>query len=677
MVDADARRAAELRALIAEHDWRYHVLDAPTVADVEYDRLYAELKQLEERHPELRVPESPTQRVGGAPASGFASVAHDPPLLSLDNTYDEAEVREWQQRLLDHLKVSELPSALVAEPKLDGLSCRLVYEQGRLVLGATRGSGEVGEDVTANVRTIRSVPLVLRGQPPARLDVRGEVVVPRAAFEALNRALVAKGEKSYANPRNLAAGTLRQLDPQLVAARPLEFRVWALGKVEGAPLPASHSAALEWLESLGLKTVRADQAIGDLETVLSHYRALLERRDAFPIELDGMVLKVDRFDVQQRLGFTAKSPRFARAFKFPARQATTRIAAIRVQVGRTGTLTPVAELEPVALSGVTITNVTLHNRDECARLGVRVGDTVLIERSGDVIPKVVQVVESAPRGAEPWRFPESCPACGTKAEQEGDFVAVRCPNEQCPARLQKRLEHLVGRNALDVDGLGERLLQQLVEKGLVRQPADLFQLPDAPLLELERMGEKSVAALQAALRAAHRRPLAAFLYALGIPEIGETAAEQIAHHFETLERVRAATAADVEAIHGLGPSAAASLVAAFAPESRSAAEVDALLAAGVTPLPAVRASGALEGKTFLFTGTLPTLSRAEAEARVKAQGGTLLSGVSKRLSYLVVGDAPGSKLKKANELGVAVLDEAQFLALLASGPPAAAPGAAS
>ncbi len=662
--DADARRAAQLRAQIKEHDWRYHVLDAPIISDGEYDQLFAELKRLEASRPELCMASSPTQRVGAAPADGFASVPHDPPLLSLDNTYDEAEVREWHQRLLDHLLVDSLPSPLVAEPKLDGLSCRLVYENGRLVLGATRGSGEVGEDVTANVRTIRSVPLELRGPAPARLDVRGEVVVPRAAFEELNRGLLARGEKSYANPRNLAAGTLRQLDPRLVAARPLDFRVWSLGKVEGAPAPASHSEALEWIESLGLKTVRADAVVGDLDAILAHYRDLLARRDAFPIELDGVVMKVDRFDLQQRLGFTAKSPRFARAFKFPARQATTRIAAIRVQVGRTGTLTPVAELEPVALSGVTITHVTLHNRDECARLGVRVGDTVLIERSGDVIPKVVQVIDSAPRGEHPWRFPTTCPACATPVEQEGDFVALRCPNEGCPARVSKRLEHLVSRTALDIEGLGERLLQQLVARGLARQPADLFRLERAALLELDRMGEKSVTALLASIAAARNRPLSAFLYALGIPEIGETAAEQVARHFETLERVRAAQVEEIEAIHGLGPSAARSLKAYF--EGSGSAEVDALLAAGVVPQAAVRASGALEGKTFLFTGTLPTLSRAEAEARVKAQGGTLLSGVSKRLTYLVVGDAPGSKLKKAQELGVQVLDEAQFLALLAT-----------
>jgi len=670
MSDRDAERAAKLRATIARHDWLYHVKDAPEIADAEYDALYAELKAIEARRPDLLVAESPTQRIGGAPAAGFATVAHDPPLLSLDNTYDEADVREWHQRLLDHLGVTELPSPLVGEPKLDGLSCRLVYERGRLVLGATRGSGDAGEDVTANVRTIKSVPLELRGDAPARLDVRGEVVLPRVAFDALNRDLAARGEKTYANPRNLAAGAIRQLDPKLVAARPLEFRVWTLGKLdgvrgEGGKAPATHSESLRWLESLGFKTVGRDGCVGTLDELLAWYAALLAKRDDYPVEMDGVVLKVDSFELQRRLGFTAKSPRFARAWKFPARQATTRIAAIHVQVGRTGTLTPVAVLEPVKLSGVTITNVTLHNREEIARLGAKVGDRVVVERSGDVIPKIVQVVESARTGAErDFAFPDRCPACATPVEQEGDFVAVRCPNGACPARLAKGIEHFVGRNAMDVEGLGEKLIEQLVKGGFVKRAADLFALTEAQLVGLERMGEKSARALLAGLAAAKRRPLARLLFALGIPDIGETAAEQIANHFETLEKVRAATVEEISSIHGLGPISAQS-VFDFMTSAEGAAQLDALSAAGVEALPAQRPSGKLEGKTFLFTGTLPTLTRAEAEARVKAQGGSLLSGVSKRLSYLVVGDAPGSKLKKAQELGVVVLDEAQFLALVA------------
>ncbi|MBM4014080.1 MAG: NAD-dependent DNA ligase LigA [Planctomycetes bacterium] len=671
--EQDAERAAFLRREIARHDRLYHVLDRPEIADAEYDALFAELKALEARRPELVVAESPTQRVGAAPLAGFATVAHDPPLLSLDNTYDEADVREWHQRLLDHLGVTALDSPLAAEPKLDGLSCRLVYERGRLVLAATRGNGDQGEDVTANVRTIASVPLLLADGAPPRLDLRGEVVMPRKEFDQLNRALAAAGEKTYANPRNLAAGTLRQLDPQKVAQRPLEFRVWALGRVDGAPLPATHSAAMQWLGELGFKTVARDGCVGDLDAVLRWYRELLARRDEFPIELDGVVLKVDAFALQERLGFTARSPRFARAWKFPARQATTRVRDIVVQVGRTGTLTPVAVLEPVQLSGVTITHVTLHNAAEIARLDVRIGDLVLVERSGDVIPKVVQVAEGARSGAErEFQFPAACPECATAVVKDADFVAVRCPNAACPARLLRGLEHFVGRSAFDLEGFGEKLLAQLIAGGHVRTPADLFRLDFDTLRNLERMGDKSARNLLERIAAAKRRPLERFLFALGIPDIGETAAQQIAHHFATLERVRAATREEVEAIHGLGPASAASLVD-FMQSEPGKALLDALAAAGVAALPAAPAGGGpFEGRTFLFTGTLPTLTRAEAEARVKARGGTLLSGVSRKLSYLVVGDAPGSKLKKAQELAIPVLDEAQFLALLERGPEAGA-----
>ncbi len=667
--ERDADRAAFLRREIARHDRLYHVLDRPEIADAEYDALFAELKALEARRPDLVVAESPTQRVGAEPLAGFTTVAHDPPLLSLDNNYDEADVREWHQRLLDHLGVTALDSPLAAEPKLDGLSCRLVYEHGRLVLAATRGNGDQGEDVPANVRTIASVPLLLADGAPPRLDLRGEVVMPRREFDQLNRTLAAAGEKTYANPRNLAAGTLRQLDPQKVAQRPLEFRAWALGRVDGAPTPATHSAAMQWLGLLGFKTVARDGCVGDLDAVLRWYRELLDRRDEFPIELDGVVLKVDAFALQERLGFTARSPRFARAWKFPARQATTRVRDIVVQVGRSGTLTPVAVLEPVQLSGVTITNVTLHNAAEIARLGVRIGDLVLVERSGDVIPKVVQVADGARSGSErEFRFPESCPECKTAVVKEADFVAVRCPNPGCPARLLRGLDHFVGRSAFDLEGFGEKLLAQLIAGGHVRTPADLFRLDFETLRNLERMGDKSARNLLDRVAAAKRRPLDRFLFALGIPDIGETAAQQIAQHFATLERVRAATQKDVEAIHGLGPASAASLVD-YLQSAAGKALLDALSAAGVEALPIVPAGGGpFEGKTFLFTGTLPTLTRAEAEARVKARGGTLLSGVSKKLSYLVVGDAPGSKLKKAQELAIPVLDEAQFLALLERGP---------
>jgi len=522
--------------------------------------------------------------------------------------------------------------------------------------------------VTANVRTIRSIPLRLSGAPPRRLDVRGEVVIRRDAFERLNAELAARGETTYANPRNLAAGTLRQLDAKVTAARPLEFLAYALGQVDGGPELAGHWQALEWLESLGLKTSRPFARRGDLEAMLARFRELEAGRDDFPIELDGIVVKVDDFALQQRLGFRSRSPRWAQALKFPARQATTKVVEITIQVGRNGTLTPVARLAPVALAGVTITNATLHNQDEIARLGVRVGDTVVIERAGDVIPKVVQVVTSVRDGSErEFVFPDACPACATPVVREADFVAVRCPNEDCPARVKKRIEHFVGRNAMDIEGLGEKLIGQLVDHGHVRTPADLYALTPERLVGLERMGEKSAANVLANLEKSKTRPLSAFLFALGIPEIGEAAAESIAQQFGTLEPLRAAPLDAVDAIHGVGPRAAESLVG-FLQGDAGRALIDQLLARGVAPRPVVRGRGRLEGKTFLFTGTLSGLTRAEAEARTKAQGGSLLSSVSARLDFLVVGDKPGSKRTKAEALGIPILDESAFLALLEQGP---------
>jgi DNA ligase (NAD+) len=668
--DDDALRTAELRRQIAHHDWRYYVLDQPEIADVEYDRLLRELTEIETRRPDLVTPDSPTQRVSGRPRDGFATVAHDPPLLSLDNSFDVDELREWHSRLLSHLGAEKLPGDLVAEPKLDGLSCKLIFEEGRFTVGATRGSGSEGEDVTANVRTIRSIPLKLRGEFPRRLDVRGEVILPRKEFEELNRELASRGATTYANPRNFAAGTLRQLDARITASRPLDFYAYALGQVDGGPKLTSHAQSLAWLESLGLKTPRPFSARGDVDAVIALYQKLEAARDAFPIELDGIVVKVDDFELQRRLGFRSRSPRWAQALKFPARQATTKVKEIAIQVGRNGTLTPVAELEPVALAGVTITNATLHNQEEIARLGVMVGDTVLIERAGDVIPKVVQVVTSVRTGTErPFVFPTRCPVCGTAAVKEADFVAVRCPNEKCPGRLKRRLDHFVGRNAMDVEGFGEKLIDQLVDRGLVKGFADLYRLTAETLVPLERMGEKSARNLLANLEHSKTRPLSALLFALGVAEIGEAAAETIAGQFGTLDALRAADVEAVQTIHGIGPRAAESLVGYLKSDAGRTA-IDELLALGVAPRPVVRGRGPLEGKSFLFTGTLAGMTRAEAEARVKAKGGSLLSSVSSRLSYLVAGDKPGSKLKKAEQLGVQVLDEAAFLDLVGKDGPA-------
>jgi DNA ligase (NAD+) len=660
-------RIDELRAEIRHHDWRYYVLDEPEIADVEYDRLFKELQALEAKHPERVTADSPTQRVGGQAVGGFPEERHDPGLLSLENGYDEAEIREWFERLKSHLKVDELPSDLIAEPKLDGLACKLVYEHGQLVTGATRGNGEVGENVTSNLRTIRSVPLSLREPAPEYLDVRGEVVIGTESFRALNEALAEQGEKVYANPRNLAAGTVRQIDPRLTAARPLDLYVYSLGRVSG-DAPGSHSDILAWLGKRGLKTLSHVTARGGIEDILRYYENMKNEREAFPVEMDGIVIKVDDLALQKRLGFRSRSPRWAIAYKFPARQATTRIERIAIQVGRNGTLTPVAQLEPVGLSGVTITSATLHNRDEIERLGVQLGDTVLIERAGDVIPKVVQVIESRRDGSQrEFVFPDRCPSCGTKVEQVEGEVAIRCPNPACPERVRRQIEHFVGRNAMDIEGMGSKLIEQLTVQELVRSTADLYHLDRDTLIGLERMGEKSADNLLQGLEASKTRPLAAFLFALGVPFIGITVAEAIVEEATTLERLGAITQEELEDVHGVGPKAAESWVR-YRESQQGRVLLDALVAAGIRPsAPTKPSSGHLEGKTFLFTGTFEQMTRNEATALVKQNGGRSLSGVSKKLDYLVVGAKPGSKRTKAEALGITILTEEEFRKLIDAG----------
>ena len=660
-----AARAKSLREQLRHHEWRYYVLDDPEIADVEYDALLNELAELERDHPDLRDPNSPTQRVGGQPVEGFDTVPHDPPLLSLANGYDEAEMREWADRLLQHLGVEELPCPLVAEPKLDGISCKVIYRDGRFELAATRGNGEVGEDVASNIRTIRSLPMQLRPPAPSYLDVRGEVILGRSQFDALNRELSERDEKTFANPRNLVGGTLRQLDPRLAASRPLEVYFFAIGKVEGVQLEG-HWQTLEWLEERGLPTLRKKSQQGDLDRVLGHYDKLLKHRDRENLEMDGVVVKVDDLKVQQQLGSRSKSPRWAIAYKFPARQATTRLDAIHIQVGRNGTLTPVAELAAVSLAGVTVTSATLHNRDEIERLGVRLGDTVLVERAGDVIPKIVKVIESKRDGSEQeWSFPTHCPECQSEANSTEDEVAIRCPNLRCPGRLLRQIDHYVGRNAMDIEGLGDKLIQQLLEVGLVTDLADLYQLQVDALAGLERMGEKSAQNLADQIERSKTRPLPNFLFALGVPFVGQSVAEALAEHAQTLEALREAEQDELETVHGVGPKAAESLIAYFQSED-GAQRLDRLMASGVRPAPVERApeGGAFEGQSFLFTGTLSQMTRNEAAALVKARGGRIASGVSKKLDHLVAGAKPGSKLKKAESLGIDVLTEEDFVALI-------------
>ncbi len=662
------RRIDELTRDLLHHARLYYHEDAPEISDAEYDRRFAELTALEKDWPELAPPDSPTRRVGVAPASGFVAVRHVVPMLSLDNAMDEEQLRAFVERVARQLDRSE-PVTFVAEPKLDGAGVELVYEHGQLTIGATRGDGQTGEDVSANLRQVFAVPLVLSGEAPARVSVRGEVVLPLRAFRRLNLRRSARGEAPFANPRNAAAGSLRQLhEVDLDRLRSLSFYAYALG--EGVPAGTSSQwAVLEQLARWGFATSPEAVRVVGLDAALAYSRELLERRAALPIEIDGTVIKVDDLALQRDLGELARVPRWAIAFKFPPHQEHTVVEAILTSVGRTGALTPVAKLRPVAVGGVTVSNASLHNQGEIERKDVRVGDTVIVQRAGDVIPQIVSVVLSLrPAGALPWRLPERCPVCDSAAVREEGGAVTRCPNRACPAKLKNRVLHLAGRGALDVDGLGEKIVDQLLDSGLVKELPDVFALTAEQLEALPRMGEKSAAKLVVALERARTTTLPRLLVALGIPEVGGGVAELLAARFGDLAPLRAADAAALEEIDGVGPVIAQKVAAFFADEAHQG-ELARLLELGVrfektAPRSMAAADGPLAGKTFVLTGTLSTLSRSEAGARIVAAGGKLTGTVSKKTSYVVAGEAAGSKLAKAQELGVAVLDEAGLLTLL-------------
>jgi len=655
-----------LKAEIFEHDRRYYVLDDPLLSDAAYDALMGRLLEIEAAHPDWVDATSPSQRVGAAPLEGLESYTHRTPMLSLQNTYEAGAVDEWHGQLLNFLETEDLESDFTCEPKLDGLAVEIVYENGVLVRGATRGDGRIGEDVTENIRTIRSVPLELKingRRRPELLEVRGEVVIARDAFRRLNRQRAEEGEEPFANPRNLAAGSLKQLDPMVTAARPLDVYFYGLGATEGIVFETQRQF-IDELPEMGLKTLARHALTGTLADALRHYDRILEEREQIPFEVDGAVIRVDRLDVCRRLGVRSRSPRWAIAFKFPARQETTRLLEIAIQVGRTGTLTPVARLEPVRVGGVQIARATLHNQEEIERLDARVGDEILVERAGDVIPHVVKVIkELRPEGTKPFVMPTHCPACGTAVVDDPEEVAVRCPERACPAVLKARIGHYVQRTAADVEGMGGKLIEQLVERKLVRRLADLFTLDVQTLAALDRMGEKSARNLVTALEKSKTLPLNRFIFALGIRHVGVTAAETLARHFHDLHTLRAASAEDLEGIKEIGAKMAASLTAFFT-DREAMADLDAILDAGVAPKPLEPvAEGALTGKSFLFTGAL-SKPRKEFEAQVKEAGGRILSGVSRSLDYLVMGEKPGSKVKKAHALDIPVLSEEEFLALL-------------
>lgn len=655
-------RVEDLRERIRKADVEYYVHDRPTLTDSEYDELYRELVALEAAHPELDDPGSPTKRVPGALSDAFPPFEHPTPMLSLDNVTTDTELAEWIEST-DRFLLDDGPRAYSVEPKIDGVSLELIYEEGILVHAATRGDGFRGEEILPNARTIRSIPKRLAGADvPAYLAVRGEAYLRRDDFARLNEAILEGGGEAYANPRNLCAGTLRQLDPAVPAGRPLRYFAYAVGRADGAGF-ASQTAWLEALRRWGLPTVDGARAVEGLAGVREAYEELLLAREALGFEVDGLVVKVDDLALQERLGTRNRSPRWAVAWKFPAQRAETVLRGVLWSVGRTGTITPRAELEPVALAGVTVSSATLHNVDELERLGVRLGDHVIVERAGDVIPKVLRVLEDRRTGGEqPIEVPAHCPECGTPVERAEGRVAIRCPNFACPAQIVRHLQHFASRLALDIRGLGEKQTQQLWREGLVKDAADLFTLEADQLEPLERWGRKSAENLVAQIDAARTRPLHRFLYALGIPEVGERGAKILARAFPDLETVAGATKEDLLDLDEVGEAMADAVLGWFG-EPRNRKMLARMREAGVAPeAPTVESGGLFEGLTIVFTGKLERLSRDEAKALVESLGGRAGSSVSARTDLVVVGPGAGSKRKKAEDLGIEVIDEEAFLA---------------
>jgi DNA ligase (NAD+) len=658
-------RLDELREQIHRHNHLYYAEDRPEVSDAEYDRLWRELVALEQAHPELVTPDSPTQRPGGRRAETFAPVEHLVAMLSLDNAMTVEELQEFEARIRRALP--GVTPAYVCEPKIDGLGVALLYERGRFVRGATRGDGRIGEDISQNLRTIKSIPATLSGplKGAGKLEVRGEVYMPREAFARLNAGLEEAGQPVFANPRNAAAGAVRQKDPAVTASRPLEIFLYHVSVLEP---PGFHSQweRLEALRQAGFPVNPRSQRAGTLDEVVAYCRTLEAERDALGYDADGVVVKVDDLEQQRRLGATAHHPRWAIAYKFTARQATTRVLGITINVGKSGALTPTAQLEPVELAGVTVSNVSLHNEDEVRRKDVRVGDTVLIERAGDVIPYLVQVVpDKRPPDAVPFTMPTHCPACGGLAARVEGEAVWRCTNTACPAQLKERLFHWGSRRAMDIEGLGEVIIGQLVDRGLVRDFADLYALDVDTLADLERLAKKSAQNLHRAIEASKTRGLTRLLNALGIRMVGERAAQLLAARFGTMERLLAASEADINEIYGIGPQIAQA-VTTFLAEPRNRATIERLAAAGVVMAEEGHTEGPrpLEGKTLVLTGGLATLSRDQAKDLVLRLGGRVSGSVSKKTDYVVVGEDAGSKADDAKRLGVATLDEAAFLKLV-------------
>ncbi len=658
-----------LRQALRRYEYEYHVLDNPTIPDTEYDKLFHQLKALEAAHPELITADSPTQRVGAKPLSAFAQIRHEIPMLSLDNAFSDEEFFAFVKRIEDRLGLLPQPLTFCCEPKLDGLAVSILYVNGILSQAATRGDGTTGEDITANIRTIRNIPLqLLSDNPPARLEVRGEVFMPHAGFERLNEHALEHGEKTFANPRNAAAGSLRQLDPNITSKRPLSFNAYSIGVAEGAELPQGQYERLQWLKTIGIPVNAEIRLCEGVDAVLDFYQDIQSKRSELGYDIDGTVLKINDIELQQRLGFISKAPRWAIAYKFPAQEQLTRLNDVEFQVGRTGAVTPVAKLEPVFVAGVTVSNATLHNGDEIARLDLAIGDTVVVRRAGDVIPQIIGVLhERRPADAKPIIFPTHCPVCDSLIVRIDGEAVARCTGGLiCAAQRKEALKHFVSRKAMDIDGVGAKLIEQLVDRELIHTPADLFKLDLTTLCRLERMAEKSAQNALASLQKAKQTTLARFIFALGIREVGEATALNLANHFKTLEALQAADLNALQEVPDVG-EVVANRIFVFWREAHNVAVVEDLLKQGVH-WPAVEekivSDNPFNGKTVVLTGTLSQMGRTEAKARLQELGAKVSGSVSAKTDFVIAGDAAGSKLSKAQELGVTVLSEEQWLAML-------------
>lgn len=665
------KKIESLREQIRHHNFRYHALDDPEIPDVEYDRLMRELQSLEQENPELVTPDSPTQRVGDAPISAFGTVQHQLPMLSLSNAISEDELQKFHRRVVERLGLEDAEHLQYsAEPKLDGAAVSLMYENGKLTRGATRGDGTTGEDISHNVRTIQSIPLTLIGNGyPKRLEIRGEIFMPKAGFEAYNEKARAAGEKTFVNPRNAAAGSLRQLDPRLTAERPLDMYVYSVGVVEGGELPKRHSEIISQLQEWGLKVCPERRVVKGVAGCLDYYADIGRRRHDLAYEIDGVVYKVDSLELQEKLGFVSRAPRWAIAHKFPAQEELTEVLGVDFQVGRTGAVTPVARLKPVFVGGVTVSNATLHNIDELHRKDVRVGDTVIVRRAGDVIPEVARVIASRrPKNTRRIQLPKTCPVCNSRVEREDGEAVARCTGGLfCAAQRAEALKHFVSRRALDIEGFGAKLIEQLVESDRLKSPADLFQLSKKELSELDRMGEKSADNLVRSIESSKSTSLSRFLYALGIREVGDATAAGLATHYGRLESIVAASEEELQGVPDVGPIVA-SRIRAFFQEKHNLEVVTRLQDSGVywpESAPVVLSEdGPLAGKTFVITGTLVDMTRDQAKKFIQSAGGRVTGSISRKTDYLITGEKAGSKLTKARKLDVAIIDTGELLSLI-------------